>query len=540
MNVPTASQVAAPAAARTGRSASMGGHPLGPGAVPGLIVALLTAVGVAIRVVVAHQSLYADELSTYWIVTKHGLGSVISTVHGDAEITPPLYFVASWLTTQLGHTPEMVRLPSLLAGVASIPLIYLLGLRTVKRPAALVGSAFAALSPFMIYYSTEARGYMLMIALIALSTLAMLVAVETGRARWWVVYAASSVGAVYTHYTCVFALAAQLLWLWWAHPEARKAAIVANVGALVVFAPWTSGLANDLSSPTTKILAKLSPLDAENVRFSLGHLMIGYPEAIIGWRDVPGITALVLLALALLVAVGGLAVQIGHGRSTAWLDRRLLLVVALALSVPVGEAVVSAVGNSLWALRNLAASWPALALLLGALLTAAGSRLRFVASGLAIASFALGAHKMLEPQYRRPEYQAGARFVDSHAAPRDAVIDGTAGFSPGPLSPLDVALHRPHRVFRAGAPAERSHPFGVFDPIVPMRAAIGRAVAAAPRGRIFLIVPIPLRVGRVKTVIDARTRLARKPFPPRYHIVEARIYRGIFDTEVQVYARRGG
>src|SRR3954454_24287006 len=106
-----------------------------------LIVAALTAVGVALRLVVAHQSLFADELSTRYIVAGHGLGDVLSTVHTDAEIPPPLYFAASWLTTRIDLTPELLRAPSLLAGAATIPLVYLLGLRTVGRRAALVATA---------------------------------------------------------------------------------------------------------------------------------------------------------------------------------------------------------------------------------------------------------------------------------------------------------------------------------------------------------------------------------------------------------------
>src|SRR5436305_1443256 len=41
-------------------------------------VALLTIVGVAIRVIVAHQPLFADELSTYWVVGTHRLSVVVS------------------------------------------------------------------------------------------------------------------------------------------------------------------------------------------------------------------------------------------------------------------------------------------------------------------------------------------------------------------------------------------------------------------------------------------------------------------------------
>ena len=177
-----------------------------------LLVVALTVVGAVVRLLVLHDSLFADELSTYWVVSGRSFGGVISTVHTDAEITPPLFFALSWLTTRIEFTAEMLRLPSYVAGVATIPLVYLIGARTVGRWAATVGTAHPA-APFMIYYSTEARGYALMIGLAVLSTLAMLIAIDGGKARWWVLYAASSCGAMYSHYTAVFFLAAQFAWL---------------------------------------------------------------------------------------------------------------------------------------------------------------------------------------------------------------------------------------------------------------------------------------------------------------------------------------
>src|SRR3954470_6843369 len=180
-----------------------------------LIVAALTAVGVALRITIAHQSLFADELSTRYILAGHGLADMVSVVHTDAEITPPLYFVAAWLTTRLGFAPELVRAPSLLAGAAAIPLAYLLGVRTVGRRAALVAAALTTFSPFMVYYSAEARGYAVMVALVLGSTLCLLTATERGGTRWWSLYAVCACGAVYSHYTSVFALAGQLGWLLW-------------------------------------------------------------------------------------------------------------------------------------------------------------------------------------------------------------------------------------------------------------------------------------------------------------------------------------
>ena len=206
-----------------------------------LIVAVLTAVGAALRLLVAGQSLFADELSTYWIISTNGLGEVIDTVHTTAEITPPFSFVLSWLATRIDLTPEMLRLPALVGGIGTIPLVYLTGIRTVGRGAALLAAALVTLSPFMIYYSAEARGYGLMMFLLLGSTLSMLLAVDRGGRRWWIVYALLTCATVYTHYTAVFVIATQFVWVLWAHPTARRPAIAAAAGAAVGFLPWVSG-----------------------------------------------------------------------------------------------------------------------------------------------------------------------------------------------------------------------------------------------------------------------------------------------------------
>ena len=349
-----------------------------------MLVGALSVVGVLLRLRIAHQTLFADELSTYWIVTGRSLGGVWSIVGhrypwgATTEISPPLYFMAAWLTTQLGHAAELVRGPSLLAGALSIPVIYLLGRRTVGRRAALVATALTALSPFMIYYSAEARPYALMMLLVMVSTLAMLAAVDDGRARWWVLYAVASCAAVYAHYTCVFVLGAQLVWVMWAHPELRRPALLANVAAIAGVLPWAPGMINQLNSTTTAIFSALSPFTVPYVRSSLEHWALGFPYADVGGLGVlPGRLALLLLGLAAIIVVVGVGAEVRRrGRVTglAGCDRRVLLILVLLLATPVGEAVVSAFSAHLLGVRNLAASWPAFALSLGAVLIAAGCR----------------------------------------------------------------------------------------------------------------------------------------------------------------------
>lgn len=501
------------------------------------VVVLICIFGVVARVIVAHQPLFADELSTYWIVATHDFGGVMSLMYGTfhnvphAEITPPLFFILSWITSQLGHAPELIRLPSLVAGALTLPVVYLLGLRTVRRPAALLATALTALSPFMIYYSAEARSYAVMMLLATTSTLAMLLAIDTSRVRWWVLYAVSSCGAFYAHYTCGFLLAGQFLWLWWAHPELRRPAVLANLAAAAGLLPWISGLINDFNSPTTKILSALSPFTFGYVRQSLEHWAVGFPYVEGGGlRALPGTTALVLMALAAVTVVVGIARQVrarGAARRLPAVDRRVALVFLLALSVPVGEALASAVSSHIFGVRNLAASWPPLALACSALLIAAGPRLRIAAVALTVVAFGLAAGKMLTTRFSRPDFQAAANFIDNRASAGDVVIDATGVLSPGPLTGVDLVLHRRIPVIRAEAPAERTHPFSIFDPSVTPEAAVAQAAKVARGGRLFV-------VGYSGTPLVVP---APRPIPAPYRLVETRRYPRFRVLTVQVWAR---
>jgi hypothetical protein len=533
------SPIVAPAAASAGAPGAGARTARGHVSPATLAVVALTVLGAVPRGIVAHQSVFADELSTYWISATHGLGGVLSLLYSTgrihhAEITPPLSFLASWLTTRAGNTPELLRLPALLAGTATIPLVYLLGLHTVRRRAALLAAAVTALSPFMIYYSAEARAYGLLMFLVCCSTLSLLLAVDTGRKRYWVPYAVFSAAAFYTHYTCLFVLVVQVAWLLGTQPRLRRAALLASAGAVALVIPWIPGLIADLRSPTVKILSALSAFTPSAVRVDIEHWALGYPYTVAGGlRELPGMPSLVLLGLATLVAIVGIAWSMSSSVSVSgWWRRddgpRITLVVALMLATPVGEIVASAVGSHIIGVRDLATSWPYLVLTGSAIAFAATPALGVVAAALVVVAFGLAAPKMLEARFSRPNYQAAADYVSAHAGTGDVVIDGTGGVSPGPLTGFDVAFHRRLLVFRALAPAERDHPFMVFDPVVPIRSALSRAVAAARGGRVFIV---------SAKLFSAPDLLAPAALPGGYRRELENSYAGIETTVVTVYSR---
>ncbi|MBN8866178.1 MAG: glycosyltransferase family 39 protein, partial [Solirubrobacterales bacterium] len=384
-------------------------------------LALITLVGLVLRLHLYERSLVGDELSTLWIVQNHGLLDTIRLVGTNAEITPPFSFVLSWFSTRLGDAPELVRLPSLIAGVATIPLVYLLGRRTVSIRAGLVGSSVFALSPFVTYFAANGRGYAVLILLLIGSTLTMLRGVESGRAGWWVAYGLLSCLAMYTHYTAAFVLVAQLGWVLVQHPPARLVALAANALAALLYLPWVPKVLDDFDSPTTDIMEALqgSGLGAKRNAFEqwvFGHQLLE-PASF------PGAAVMIVIGLGLLVAIGGLIFRFAsRGRDEAMPAPRegLALIVVIALAAPVMEALLLLTGTDLLGSRNMAPSWYGLAATIGALVTLPGGAVTLVSGALVLGGYGAGAVKLWGQDGNVIAVKEVAEKIDAEARPGDS------------------------------------------------------------------------------------------------------------------------
>ena len=171
---------------------SLAGTP--PGALELIAISVLTAVAFGLRLSQLHQSLLGDEVFTYRDVVGHSFGSVLTTVHNGGENSPPLFFILAWASAKLGDPSVLIRLPSVLLGTATVPVVYAIGRESLGRVAGLVGAGVMALAPFAVWYGVEARPYAAMTFFVALSTLALLRAVSTRSAWWWAVYVGSAAG----------------------------------------------------------------------------------------------------------------------------------------------------------------------------------------------------------------------------------------------------------------------------------------------------------------------------------------------------------
>jgi mannosyltransferase len=515
-----------------------------------LLVGAITAAGLLLRLPSFNDALFGDELSTYFIVAGNGLGDVMNLVRSDQEVSPPLYFLLSSATEGLGDRAESLRLTSLFAGTAAIPLTYLLGQRTVGRGAALVGAALVALSPFLIFFSTEARPYALVLLLGLLSTLALLRALDTRRSGWWIAYAACSLAAVYTHYTVVFLLVGQFAWALWTRPEARRALVATNVGVAAGFLPWLPGFLEDSDGPS--FIAPLEPFGLEAVKTDLGHWWIGHPYAALGW--LPGDAALALVVAGMALGLLGLALGARAARGGArWPPSNgSVLVLVLAVATPVGAALYSSIGDTVWQSKNLIVSWPGLALVVGALVTSARGPLRVAAVTLVLGAFAIGAVKMLDSDSQRPDYEAAAEYIDHVGVSGEPVVE--APIYANPLTSLDVTLKevgessQRHPVLRVDAPPLRSQLRArrrlgddyLFAPLpVPSPQVVARRAARLARGGDMFVAGLgSAPPARVRRTPESPLAAFLRALPSRFRHVETKTFPGYSIFSVSVYVFR--
>jgi len=364
-----------------------------------------------VRIPGLHQSLFGDELFTYDTAAAGSLSDLFHAVR-TTEVSPPLFFVVAWLARRAGDAQVWLRLPSLVCGVALIPVVYGAGRRLVGPAGALVGAGLAVLSPFLVWYSAEARGYALLALLVVASTWALLVALERGGPWRWALVTVLVAAALLTHYTALFVLVAQAVWAGWTRRDRLGPIVLSFVVAALLVAVWLPFAPGDNGA-----IAFLIQLTPDTVAREALRAFAGQPYAKVA--GMPGTVAFVALGLAAAAAVAGAVVAVRSGRA----DRRLALVVVLAFVTPVGLIVYSLFKPNIYVGRNLISSLPYLYLLWGALLVALPRPVAAAGAALAALGLGIGLAKSFEQRYQRPDWKGVAAYLDRRVVNGDRVVE---------------------------------------------------------------------------------------------------------------------
>lgn len=369
------------------------------------IVAALVVVAAVIRIVtIDNQSYWMDEALTAF-EAKSSLGGMLGTVL-HVETTPPLYFVLIWAWAHLFGTGEVaLRAISTLSGIALVPIAYLAARELISRRAGVIAAALVTVNPFMIWYSQEARAYMLLTALCGASFLWFAKARrEPTRANLtgWTIFSAL---ALMTHFFAAFVVAPEALWLLWIARTRLAAAAVAVVGLTeVAMLPFA---VSDTSHGTWWI-ASVPPRNRISSAVLEWGVSILYRRATVNDGLVAGAVALVVVAL-LVVFGGDRRVRAGAG-----------IAAAIAGVVFLAPLALRYIGQDYFLSRNVMPGFVPLVVLVAAACVAPRARLlgAALALGLLVMFSVAAVRVQTRPYLERPNWRGVARALGTASVPR--------------------------------------------------------------------------------------------------------------------------
>jgi 4-amino-4-deoxy-L-arabinose transferase-like glycosyltransferase len=171
------------------------------------------------------------------------LSSMLRTVAERPFEHPPLYYglLHLWFSIPLERTESFVRLFSVALGTLTIPVAYLLGVRLLNSiRSAWLAALLVALSPLEVFFSREARMYVLLTFLGMLSIWLLFKSLERGR-WWWAAYAGITLLALYTHYIAIAVILAENLfvaWVWRRNARLILRFAILEIVVAVAHLPW--------------------------------------------------------------------------------------------------------------------------------------------------------------------------------------------------------------------------------------------------------------------------------------------------------------
>lgn len=272
------------------------------------------------------SSLWSDEGNS-WAMLSRGYGAIAAAAAQD--IHPPGYYwlLKVWCLGAGGDAWGM-RSFSALCGLALVWVVYRIGWRWEPR-IALTAALLAAVNPFLVQYSQEARMYSLLALECGLIFWAALQLIDRDPAVQWplggrpaLLFSLSAAAGLWTHYSFPVVLAAAnlflLIVLWRRSSRAgRRPVVIAallrlNLPAVLIFSPWlptawravTHWPAGGGRLPATEALSLVGRTFAFG---PLGLSPLALLDSSLGLAAGPGLwTVRTVLALALLLPLLGL------------------------------------------------------------------------------------------------------------------------------------------------------------------------------------------------------------------------------------------
>jgi uncharacterized membrane protein len=176
-----------------------------------VLLGIILLLGVGLRFYeLGAKSYWNDEM--YSLI--EGQQSIFQLIMSGKLDQPLAYYIPFHLWLQIFGVAEVsTRAFSVLAGIGSIILIYLIGRELFGKPVGLLGAFLMAITEFQIHYSQITRFYSYFEFMALLSYLYFILALKDKKNIHFAFYVIASILLVYSHIYGAFILAAQNLFL---------------------------------------------------------------------------------------------------------------------------------------------------------------------------------------------------------------------------------------------------------------------------------------------------------------------------------------
>lgn len=177
------------------------------------IVFVIAAVVIAIviRLYFLSQPMRYDESFTYLNFSAQDIASLFYYPLPNNHILHTILVRSS--TSVWGGHPAVIRLPAFLAGIASVPLTFCLCRMLVQGSSGVFASVAMAVMPYMVLYSTMARGYSLLVLMtLLLAIIGIYFTEKPSLSKCGLISAISALGML-TVSTMIFSIAGIYLWI---------------------------------------------------------------------------------------------------------------------------------------------------------------------------------------------------------------------------------------------------------------------------------------------------------------------------------------
>lgn len=308
------------------------------------MILTVLAIALIIRFVAIGQSLWLDEAINVNNAAGLDFKSLV-TNYSLSDFHPPIYHVIlkAWILL-VGKTEIAVRIPSIIFGVASVYVTYLIAKKLFEEKTARIAATLIATSPLAIYYSQEARMYSLAAMTASLSVYFFLSLLKKDSLLMWMGFIISTVLMLYTDYLPYLLIPIYILYLLInkkvISKNTFKTFIPAIITIFISLVPWLILLPSQLQTGLSTAAA--SPAWAQVVGSSdLKSLALTFVKFTIGRisHDNDLIYALLFAPIGLFVAfLFGLSLfRLSRLRSFLhyWLFGVIILAFAISSLVPI-------------------------------------------------------------------------------------------------------------------------------------------------------------------------------------------------------------